>query len=374
MLRCLTSCCVVCCLLSGSVLAQLPSVAESKLRNAGIEPTAEGIKQYLASRVAGEVQRNVVKLIAELGHDDFNTRERASKSLAELEPPPIGALTTASKSTDAEIAWRAKAILKTARPQADPVLAAALNMVASSKLDVGLPLLIQLHQQTDSATGRADVLIAIFGILQPGDRQTIEALAKLPEKANQDLARALLARLDRKELPADLAGTFDAAKLKSGGVAGGGPNLIDGWEFKTRTELVVTELGVFDRQPLGLVMAHEVAIWDLEDRAAPVVSITIPAGEEAKLAGEFRMMPVEKTKLKAGRNYAVVAHYADPSDPNVGLVNPSGLTIEYAPHLEVIGRRYAFPHKAMAYPNNLGAGADRATHGPTFRFEAVELK
>ncbi len=63
----------------------------------------------------------------------------------------------------------------------------------------------------------------------------------------------------------------------------------------------------------------------------------------------------------------------DPADPNVGMINPSGLTIDYAPHIEVIGRRYAFPHKAMAYPNNLGAGADHATHGPTFRFEAVEL-
>ena len=308
MIRSVVSGCVCCFLLSVCAFAQLPSAAESKLRNAGIEPTAEGIKKYLASRVAGEVQRNVAKLIAELGHDDFNTRERASKALGELEPVPIGALTAASTSIDTEVAWRAKAILKTARPAADPVLAAALNMVASNKLDVGLPLLIQLHQQTDSATGRADVLIAIFAILQPGDRKTIEALARLPEKANQDLARALLARLDRKELPADLAGTFDATKLKSGGVASGGPNLIDGWEFKTRTELVITELGVFDRQPLGLVQAHEVAIWDLEDRAAPVVSITVPAGEEAKLAGEFRLMPVEKTKLKTGRNYAVVAH------------------------------------------------------------------
>lgn len=368
------SCVLICLWCSSPVSAQTPSAAETKLREAGIEPTAESIQKYLTVHLAGETHKNVGRLIAELGDDDFNTRQRASRALAEFVPPPIGALTAASKSSDAEVAWRAKAILKTARPQADPVLAAALSLVASQRLAVGLPLLIQLHQQADSANGKADVLIAIFAILQEADRQTLDSLAKQADKPSQDLARALFARLDRKEIPADLTATFDAVKLKSGSSAGGGPNLVDGWEFQAKVDLTVIELGVFDRQPLGLMIAHEVAIWDLENRDAPLVQITVPAGEEAKLAGEFRMLPVEKTKLRAGRNYAVVAHYADPSDLNVGLANPGGLTIEYAPHIEVIGRRYAFPHKAMAYPNNRGAGADRATHGPTFRFEAVELK
>src|SRR5262245_60810233 len=98
MVRSFASCCVVFYLLSGPVFAQPPSAAESKLRNAGIEPTAEGIKHYLTAQLAGETQKNVAKLIANLGHDDFNTRERASKDLAELVPSPIGALTAASKS------------------------------------------------------------------------------------------------------------------------------------------------------------------------------------------------------------------------------------------------------------------------------------
>ena len=96
MLRCFMLGAILHCLLIAPAFAQSPSAAETKLRTAGIEPTAEGIKKYLTAQVAEETQRNVAKLIADLGHDDFNARERASKLLGELVPAPIGALTTAS--------------------------------------------------------------------------------------------------------------------------------------------------------------------------------------------------------------------------------------------------------------------------------------
>ena len=42
-----------------------------------------------------------------------------------------------------------------------------------------------------------------------------------------------------------------------------------------------------------------------------------------------------------------------------------------APHFQVVGRRYAFPHKAMAFPNKRAEDAKSATFGPTFRYEAA---
>jgi hypothetical protein len=44
---------------SAIAAAQAPSAAETRLRTAGIEPPAEGIKQYLETQVAGEAQRGV---------------------------------------------------------------------------------------------------------------------------------------------------------------------------------------------------------------------------------------------------------------------------------------------------------------------------
>ena len=159
-----------------------------------------------------------------------------------------------------------------------------------------------------------------------------------------------------------------------GGVSGGGKDILNGWEFKLKEDLTVTELGIYDDRKNGLGSAHEVAIWDIEDKTKPVVKGTVPAGEDSPLAGVFRCVRVEKTELKAGRRYAIVAHYGDSGDPSVNLLNPQGLTIEYAPAIEVLGRRYGFPHKAMAFPSSLGEGAASADIGPTFRFNMAVKK
>jgi hypothetical protein len=52
--------------------------------------------------------------------------------------------------------------------------------------------------------------------------------------------------------------------------------------------------------------------------------------------------------------------------------NPSSLTVKFADHLEVIGRRYTFPHKGMAFPEQLAANVDSASLGPTLRYEVSD--
>ncbi|HEX5103858.1 MAG TPA: hypothetical protein VFV87_08620, partial [Pirellulaceae bacterium] len=59
-------------------------------------------------------------------------------------------------------------------------------------------------------------------------------------------------------------------------------------------------------------------------------------------------------------------------DSTVSMINPQGLVLEYADHVEPLGRRYSFPHKEMAFPAQRGEGARNATIGPTFRFDEAE--
>jgi|GEM_PF-3003153 len=355
--------------------AQQPAESEAanRLRAAGIEPTTAGVQKYLLQLTGGEAHQNVARLIADLGSDEFTVREKASRALADLVPLPIAALTKATKGDDAERAWRAERLLKEARPQNDKTLSAALELITQQKLAVGLPLLLKIYQQLETAETKAEALAALLATVQEADRTTAVELTKHADKTMQDVGRVLLARLDKKELPHDLARSFDAVKVTPGSVAGGGPNLVCGWEFKTKADLTVTHLALFDRKPHGLTMPHEVAIWDLDDTQKPLVLETVPDGEKAPLAGEFRLVPVPRTRLRADRRYAIVAHYADPSDSTVSRVNPGGLTIEYSPHLEVLGRRYTFPHKAMAFPGNFQPGADHASIGPSFRYETLEV-
>ena len=67
--------------------------------------------------------------------------------------------------------------------------------------------------------------------------------------------------------------------------------------------------------------------------------------------------------------------YPDARDETVGLINPGGLAIEYADHIEPLGRRYSFPHETMTFPRSVTEGAKHAAHGPTFRYSVtVEAK
>lgn len=355
-------------------MAQNESSSADRLRAAGIDPTTAGLQKYLQQLTGNEAQQSVAKLVAELGSEVFAVRENASRTLAEIVPLPVAALTAAAKGDDAERAWRAERLLKQARPHNDKTLAAALDLITTRKLAVGFALLVKLYQQVESADTKAAVLAALLATVGEEDRPAVEALAKQMDKTKQDLGRVLLARLDKKELPLDLARSFDAVRVTPGNIAGGGPNLVAGWEFQTKVELTVTHLAIYDRKPHGLAMPHEVAIFDLEDEnQRPLVVDTIPDGEKAPLGGEFRLTPVARTRLKANRRYAIVAHYADPTDSTVSRVNPGGLTIEYSSHFEVLGRRYTFPHKGIAFPNNSQPGMDHATIGPSFRYETLEV-
>lgn len=360
-------------LAGGFVAGGADSDAANHLRASGIEPSVDGIRKYLQLLVGGETPRHVGKLIVDLGNEDFAVRERATRDLAEVVPLPVAELTAASKGDDAERAWRAQRLLKTAKPQNAKTVMAALDVITAEKLAIGLPLLLKLYHQLDAADAKAQVLATAIAIVQETDRALVEGFAKDKDKTTQDIGRVLLARLDKKDLPLDLARNYEAVKVTPGNVAGGGTNLVAGWEFKTKADLTITHLGIFDRKPAGLNVPHEVALWDIEDTQKPLAFETIPAGEKALLVGEFRVVPTTRVRLKADRNYAIVAHYPDPSDSSVSRINPGGLTIEYAPHLEVVGRRYIFPQPAMAFPARLQLGSDHATIGPTFKYETLEV-
>ena len=357
--------------LTASLLAidEAPSL-DSQLRQAGIEPTEPGVRAYLDMLVSPELGRQIDGWIAELGEEQYVTRQHASQRLMTLGPVGIEKLQAASKSADAERAWRARSIVNELKSSESSPLSWALQAVRDKRLAVGLPLLLKVREQTASAQLQEAAVAAMLAIVKETDRPLAEKLLEDDDRNVRNAGRRLLARLDRNGEPL-LEGTFEAVALQPGSVAGGGPNLVQGWEFEVKSDLVVTHLGIYDEAKNGLTSPHALAIWDVADNSAPVVDQIIPVGEAAELGGVFRLVPVEGTVLKVGRRYAIVAHYPDPRDSAVSLVNPSGLTIEYAPHLEVLGRRYSFPHGDMAFPASRQEGVKHATHGPTFRYEVV---
>jgi hypothetical protein len=303
-----------------------------------------------------------------LGHENFKRRELALEQLLIAPLPPLDKLAAAAKSPDPEVAWRAKVVL--AAHSAGDGLMSALRLVEERQLAVGTPLLMKILAQAKSADERAAAERAILAIASEADRDLAKELLARDDIDSRNLGRKLLAGIDRAETLLLLEGSFEAAKVTPGGVSGGGPNLIDGWQFSVKSDLTVTHLSVYDSGSDGLKVAHEVAIWDLDDEKAPLTATTVPAGDEAPLVGVFRVSKVKPVKLAVGKRYAVVAHYPDVQDANVSLINPSGLTIEYGLHVTPAGRRYSFPHKGMAFPDKFGEGEKHATMGPSFRYES----
>lgn len=351
-----------------SVEAKPIATPESRLQAAGVEPTLAGVKKYLESLVSPVVEAEIAKLIEDLGNDQFEVRERATQQLAGMPFPPLGQLEAATKSSDLERALRAKRILALAKDPHASLLIPALAFVEEQKLAVGAPLLITIHGKVPPGPIREAALRALLAIISKDDLAAAKEMLKSSDARVVHAGKWLVSQLERGDGLSLLAGKVDAVTVTPGSVAGGGRDLIQGWEFKVKERLTVMELGVHDHRKSGLKEAHEVAIWDLENKKEPLVQTTIPEGQVAELYGTFRCVSVEPTELLPDRRYAIVAHYSTPADSSVSLINPTGLTIEYAAPIEVIGRRYAFPHKAMAFPSHLGEGARHATFGPTFRF------
>jgi hypothetical protein len=355
--------------------AQTPATNLDRLRTSGIEASAAGAKAWLETLVATSGEVDVDALIEQLADQNFDKRERATQELVRSGKTSQEKLRAAAESSDPERALRAKLILKSRETPKESPLLFVLQAAEQEKWPLGLPLLLKVRARAATPAEQEAAARAMVATVVEKDGEVVEELLKSDDVAMRNIGRRLSAKLKGPIVIAPLLeGAFDAVVVKPGTVAGGGRDLIQGWEFKPKADLTVTHLGIYDDRADGLKNAHGVAIWDVEDVKKSVTAETIPDGELAPLAGMFRCVPVAPAKLKAGRRYAIVAHYPEAADTAVSMLNPSGLTIDYAAHLEVFGRRYAFPHKEMAFPDKLADDPLQATIGPTMRYEVSEKR
>ena len=231
---------------AGAVVAQTES-PEARLQKLGIDPSRAGIEKYLSSLAEEDLAKKTDELLAELSDPEFKVRERAAQQLLSLAFPPIEKLIAAAKSDDAETAFRAKLILNKLKSDESP-LRLALRVVEAKKLEVGVPLLLKVRAKADATGLQQACLQAALAIVQKSDRAEMETLAKSSDTSQSAAARLLLAQIDSPTRSVTKGGKFDAVRVEPGSISGGGGDLIDGWEFTAKSDLVVTQLGVYDNQ------------------------------------------------------------------------------------------------------------------------------
>jgi hypothetical protein len=97
------------------------------LRSIGVAPTKEGVAKFLDAVAKGDrgspSADATVKLVADLGDDDFDTREKATGRLSEMLFPPAAELESVAKGTDPEASRRARRVLAHLSSRPDPVVA-----------------------------------------------------------------------------------------------------------------------------------------------------------------------------------------------------------------------------------------------------------
>src|SRR5262245_42801152 len=94
---------------------------ESLFRAAKLGTTGESLTKFFRTRVpTAQAEKEVARLISELGHRTFRVREKASEGLLTIGPVALGPLRAVTDHEDPEVARRARdcveALEKTAKP------------------------------------------------------------------------------------------------------------------------------------------------------------------------------------------------------------------------------------------------------------------
>jgi HEAT repeat protein len=180
---------------SAALAVDSATADEELLKQAGVQTDGPGLLEFFRKRtVDGNDADRIKKLIADLGNEDFDTRERASAQLAAIGARAKPFLQAATNDPDVEVWRRAKDCLqKIDQGSASQTVAAAARLVALRKPDKAVEVLLSYLPSAE------DELIA-------GEvRNTLALLAMKDGKADPVLVAALNDKLAVKRSAAAVA-------------------------------------------------------------------------------------------------------------------------------------------------------------------------
>jgi hypothetical protein len=154
---------------------------EAVLKAAGVATDGPALVAYLKDRQPKQADDERVKaLIKQLGADDFATRDRATKELAELGAAAVPRLREALKNPDPEVSLRAVALLeKIGNRSGAEAVNAAVRLVAVKKPDGAAAVLLDVATRAaDEQTAREARAALLAVAVRDGkpDRVLTEAL------------------------------------------------------------------------------------------------------------------------------------------------------------------------------------------------------
>jgi hypothetical protein len=176
------------------------------LQAVGVATDGPGLVAFFQRQTSSEEQRRMIgKLIGQLGNDDFQVREKASRELIALGPASVPALQLALRHADAEVRARAQRCLNAFKnvPPGD-LLAAAVRVLAARQPPRGVETLITYLPDV-AAPEVEDEIAKALTVLGMRNNQADPALVRAledPLPVRRAIAgEALAAASDGKYLP-----------------------------------------------------------------------------------------------------------------------------------------------------------------------------
>lgn len=143
-----------------------------------------------------------------------------------------------------------------------------------------------------------------------------------------------------------------------------------GFQFRVKSDITVTSLGMFDYLGDGFVTLHSIGIWTLAG-GAPIATATVPAGAAESLVGQFRYVSVSGISLSAGTEYIIGASdlYGTANDIYAGSVPVPAFTT--SSEIAYQGYRGAGEEPGLVFPTVHFDALSPATFGANFQFETI---
>ncbi|HBI45785.1 MAG TPA: hypothetical protein DDY78_23470 [Planctomycetales bacterium] len=157
--------------------AEQRSPEENILKRTGVRVDADGLLAFFRERTILVTDKQINKIVRQLGADDFDEREIAFKALGKMGVHAASFLRAAKNDPDKEIAHRSEQLLKEiAAPTPLPAVAAARLVARRAPADAVAVLLAYLPFAADGAV-EDEVLAALLALTPDGKADSALAAA-----------------------------------------------------------------------------------------------------------------------------------------------------------------------------------------------------
>lgn len=175
------------------------------LEESGIEPTTEGLNHYLEElHPNAETTNRLLRLIADLGDDDFFKREAAMRELLRLPVHSPDLFKKAVDAGDPEIRWRVREVLKQSNRKTEQLLHSALQLIRQENMPGMVGLVVKAIPLCTESYLREEAIRTLKAIASREDVPLIKDALKAPDAHTQEVGLVTIEHLLGTEADAEL--------------------------------------------------------------------------------------------------------------------------------------------------------------------------